>query len=180
MEKSERRDRERERESAREDWHRERNAVAILEKRGRARDFSSVAGDWRSRKRVRDQAQIAGRLCGIICLFGSEAEQTLPQTGRTHCYQTKVTVCILNWEFGLAQFAARVTSGFLKWLITKACIFYMIAMNNPISLANTNHSIYLLTVSFEIFCFHIQSFSFFLIAVITEGWMSMISMSQLV
>ena len=71
----------RERESAREDWHRERNAVAILEKRGRARDFSSVAGDRRSRKRVCDQAQIAGRLCGIICLLGSEAEQTLPQTG---------------------------------------------------------------------------------------------------
>ena len=58
----------------------ERNAVAISEKRGRARDFSNVAGDRRPRKRVRDQAQIAARLCGIIRLLDSEAEQTRFQT----------------------------------------------------------------------------------------------------
>jgi len=57
------------------------NAVAISEKRGRARDFSNVAGDRRPRKHVRDQAQIAARLCGIICLLDSEAEQTRYQTG---------------------------------------------------------------------------------------------------
>ena len=57
----------------------ERNAVAISEKRGRARDFSSVAGDWRSRKRVRDQAQIAGRLCGIICLLAQKLSKRCPK-----------------------------------------------------------------------------------------------------
>ena len=58
----------------------ERNTVVISEKRGRARDFSNVAGDRRPRKRVRDQAQIAARLCGIICLLDSEAEQMRFQT----------------------------------------------------------------------------------------------------
>jgi len=55
-------------------------ADAISETRGKARFFGYAAGDGRSRKRVRDWTPIAGRLCGITCLFRSEAEHTLPQT----------------------------------------------------------------------------------------------------
>ena len=61
----------------------ERNAVAISEKRGRARDFSNVAGDRRPRKRIRDQAQIAGRLCGIICLLAQKLSKRCPKQAHT-------------------------------------------------------------------------------------------------
>lgn len=58
---------------------------------------------------------------------------------RLHIVMSKVIVCFLNWESGLVQFIARVVvynEGMHG--------FYLITMN-PMYLANTSHSIYLLT-----------------------------------
>ena len=88
----------------------ERNTVVISEKRGRARDFSNVAGDRRPRKHVRDQAQIAARLCGIICLLGSETEQTLSQTGpMPYAYSVQAFLHTACTTIACSQFSVVLT-----------------------------------------------------------------------